>query len=311
MVKTGDPLFLRLVHRVRVTVGYHVTASAPHQLTGTMKIIARLTSPSGWTHDVGLSSPTRVTGDRARNAVTLDLPRLRSLVDRAQTLTGAPAGGAFTLAIVPHVELTGTLAGTPLASTFTPALSFAVDALAMKPGSAPTSAGAKAGGFHPSQKATVARPASAPSTLTVGGQRLAITTVRWIALAGLLLAAAGALLTRLRRPSDPAADDRTRYAHLIVAISAIAPHPARSTIDVTSIDALAQLADRSQRLILHHHHPDADTYLVDDEGTLYRYYTRPPGRDDPRRPSVPDTATRNSATDTRLRAAHAPAGRRA
>ncbi len=40
---------------------------------------------------------------------------------------------------------------------------------------------------------------------------------------------------------------------------------------MTSIDALAQLAERSDRLILHHHRDDADTYLVDDEGTLYRY----------------------------------------
>ena len=40
---------------------------------------------------------------------------------------------------------------------------------------------------------------------------------------------------------------------------------------MTSIGALAQLAERSERLILHHQGDGADTYLVDDEGTLYRY----------------------------------------
>ena len=40
---------------------------------------------------------------------------------------------------------------------------------------------------------------------------------------------------------------------------------------MTSIQALAQLAERSERLILHHQRDGADTYLVDDEGTLYRY----------------------------------------
>ena len=40
---------------------------------------------------------------------------------------------------------------------------------------------------------------------------------------------------------------------------------------MTSIQALAQLAERSERLILHHQGDGADTYLVDDEGTLYRY----------------------------------------
>jgi hypothetical protein len=38
---------------------------------------------------------------------------------------------------------------------------------------------------------------------------------------------------------------------------------------VTSIGALAQLAERSERLILHHRRDGADTYLADDEGTLY------------------------------------------
>ena len=40
---------------------------------------------------------------------------------------------------------------------------------------------------------------------------------------------------------------------------------------MTSIGALAQLAERSERLILHHQRDGVDTYLVDDEGTLYRY----------------------------------------
>ena len=46
---------------------------------------------------------------------------------------------------------------------------------------------------------------------------------------------------------------------------------------MTSIHALAQLAERSERLILHDQRDGADTYLVDDEGTLYRYQAHPVG----------------------------------
>jgi hypothetical protein len=52
---------------------------------------------------------------------------------------------------------------------------------------------------------------------------------------------------------------------------ATVPLAGRTPIDVTTIDALVALAERGERLILHHHGVDADTYLVDDGGTLFRF----------------------------------------
>jgi hypothetical protein len=172
------------------------------------------------------------------------------------------------------VHLAGTLSGHALSSDFSKALTFQVDALQMTRGSEAATSGAKDVGLTPSQTRTVAAASTAPSTLGIRGHGPRVATARWIALAGLLLAAAGAWLSRrpgLRRPANPAAHARARYEHLIVPIAGIAPDPARPPIDVTSMDALVQLAERSERLILHHHRDDGDTYLIDDEGTLYRY----------------------------------------
>ena len=111
------------------------------------------------------------------------------------------------------------------------------------------------------------------------GLGLPVPTARWIAIVGLLLGVAGTLLTGvglLRDPYDPAAHVH-RYRHLIVPIAGTKFDPARPPIDVTSIGALAQLAERSERLILHHQRDGADTYLVDDEGTIYRYQSHPAG----------------------------------
>ena len=105
------------------------------------------------------------------------------------------------------------------------------------------------------------------------GHDVPVTTARWIALIGFLLAASAALLSGVRLlgdSSDPTSHVN-RYRHLIVPIAGTTFDPARPPIDVTSIQALAQLAERSERLILHHQRDGADTYLVDDEGTLYRY----------------------------------------
>jgi hypothetical protein len=46
-------------------------------------------------------------------------------------------------------------------------------------------------------------------------------------------------------------------------------------VDVPTIKALAKLAESGQRLILHSRSGEVDTYMVNDEGTVYRYQVRP------------------------------------
>jgi len=298
IVKTGDPVFLRLVDRLRITVGYRLAAPGPRRLTGTMQILVRLSGPTGWTRSIPLAPARRFAGQHVSSEVTLDLPRLRSLIARVETLTGAPSGGDYTLAVVSRLHMSGTLAGQPLTSDYAPALSFQLSALQLRPGSGSSTSADEQDGLTPARRSTVTASATAPNTLSIRGHGLPVATARWIALAGLLLAAAGALLIRLhqrRRPADPAAHIQTRYGHLIVPIAGMAQNPARPPIDVTSIDALVQLAERSERLILHHQRDDADTYLVDDEGTLYRYQTRPTGHDHRPTPSAPNDPARKSA----------------
>jgi hypothetical protein len=42
-------------------------------------------------------------------------------------------------------------------------------------------------------------------------------------------------------------------------------------VDVTSFKALARLAESAGQLVLHHQADAVDTYLVNDNGTVYRY----------------------------------------
>jgi signal peptidase I len=283
VVSTGDPIFVKLVRRVRVKAHYRLEATAPHRLGGTMEVLLRLTSPTGWSRTIQLAAPKRFTGDYAASDAILDVARLRSLIRKVEHLTGGSPGSTYALEVVPRVHLAGTLASQPLTSDYAPALKLQLDTLKLRPN---TGSSADVAGsddvksiLNPSRKGTVAASTTEANSLTVHGLGLPVPTARWIAIVGLLLGIAGALLTGaglLRDPYDPTAHVH-RYRHLIVPIAGTKFDPARPPIDVTSIGALAQLAERSERLILHHQRDGADTYLVDDEGTLYRYQARAAG----------------------------------
>jgi hypothetical protein len=283
MVNTGAPVFVKLVHRVKVTAHYRLAAAAPHRVAGTMEVLLRLTSPTGWSRTIQLAAPKRFTGDYAAADVNLDLRSLQSLISKVEKLTGASAGVTYGLAVVPRVHLAGTLASEPLSTDYQPALKLQLDAMQLRLASAaPTSSSGPApsdqrDALYPSRRGNVAASTRAPNVLNVRGLELPVPTARWIALIGLLLGASGMMLAGvglLGNPADPSSQVK-RYRHLIVPIAGTAFDPARPPIDVTSIDALAQLAERSERLILHHERGGADTYLVDDEGTLYRYQPPP------------------------------------
>jgi hypothetical protein len=269
-LSTGDPVFLRLVHRVQVTVDYRFAADAPLRLDGALEIVGRISGPTGWTRDIPLAPAQPFSGDRAEGVATLDLRKIRRLTRAVERLTGMPAGGTYTLAVVPRVHATGTLAGQRLGSDFSSQLSFQLDSLQMRPGGGPQKSA-------PSRHGSVTSTRIATNTLGVHGHALPVQTVRWIALGGLLLAALAALiglLPRFRGADDANARVQARYGHLIVPIAGLAPNPAHPPIDVTTIDALVALAERSERLILHHRGADADTYLVEDAGTLFRHRIR-------------------------------------
>ena len=283
VVSTGDPIFVKLVRRVRVKAHYRLEATAPHRLGGTMEVLLRLTSPTGWSRTIQLAAPKRFTGDYAASDAILDVARLRSLIRKVEHLTGGSPGSTYALEVLPRVHLAGTLASQPLTSDYAPALKLQLDTLKLRPdtGSSADVAGSDdvKSILNPSRKGTVAASTTKVNSLTVHGLGLPVPTARWIAIVGLLLGVAGTLLTGvglLRDPYDPAAHVH-RYRHLIVPIAGTKFDPARPPIDVTSIGALAQLAERSERLILHHQRDGADTYLVDDEGTLYRYQSHPAG----------------------------------
>jgi hypothetical protein len=209
--------------------------------------------------------------------VTLDLNRLQSLLARVQKLTGISSSAGYTIAIVPRVHVTGQLAGEPLNASFAPALSFRLQGLQLQPTGGANQPGQALRVFAPSQRGSVSGTATATNTLGVARHSLSVETIRWTALGAFLLAVAIALVTLVLKrgqPFEEAARIQEQYGHLIVPI-VNAEDLGWPPIDVTSINALVRLAQSGDRLILHQRGNGVDTYLVNDEGTVYRYQAKP------------------------------------
>ncbi|HTP21450.1 MAG TPA: signal peptidase I [Solirubrobacteraceae bacterium] len=285
-IHTGDPIFLSLVHQVGVHVSYTFATAAQHDVAGTESIRLRLTGQSGWSRAIVLTPPTRFTGDHTSTVVTLDIRQIESLLNKVGALTGLPSNG-YTLAVEPVVHVTGTLGGHPLNQSFAPSMNFTLGtAQLVSNGASGTSgsssavsspgSGGSSGDLAPSQSSGVGTPSTAPSTITVLGISPQVATVRWLALVGLLLSAGLAVYAFLRKRGEPFEESvqiQAKYGHLIVPIVA-GEDLGWPPVDVPNIKALARLAESGQRLILHNRAGDVDTYMVNDEGTVYRYQVK-------------------------------------
>lgn len=284
-VKTSDPIFLSIVRSLDVRVAYRFTSAAPSSIAGTEEVVLKLLGASGWSRSLVLTPPTRFVGNHTSTDVTINLRRLQALMAQVERLTAVPAFSTFSVAVQPILHVRGALAGRPLSADFQPALTFQVSEGQLQPsdGSAGNASGPGAGSssaganYTPSQSGTIGLPGSVANDFSVLHVSVQVAIVRWISLVGLLLSTGAAVFFYLRKRGEPFEESyriRAQYGHMIVPIVA-GEDLGWPPVDVRSIKALVQLAESGQRLILHSRSDNVDTYLVNDEGTVYRYQVRP------------------------------------
>ena len=268
-IDTGEPVFLRLIDRINVRFAYQLSSALPVGVAGTIRLDATVADGRGWSRTLQLAPPNRFTGQKAAVEGDLDLKRVRALTDRVQELTGA-ASAAYTVTVEPLVTVEGMLAGRTGSDTFGPTLPFDLEPVRLQVGSG-AAGGDGLSPFAPRVEGVGQR--TVDNDLAVGGIALNVQPARIVSLAGLsaslalLLLAAGALLARLRgsEPERIAA----RYGELLLPVAA-APEPSRIT-DLADFEALARLAERYDRMVLHAEADGEHTYLIDDAGAWYRY----------------------------------------
>jgi len=266
-VSTGQPVFLRLVPRLRVSFAYRLESTRPVEASLVTRLDARLSDGRGWERTVPLALERRRSGRDAVLSGTLDLRRVERLVAEVATLTGS-AQTAYTVAVQPQVSVAGRVGGDAVQSVFAPELLFDLGDQRLQPNLA---GGSGVGPLAPRLPGSATRPAAAE--LSLGVASVTVATARALSLAGLaalLLLAGLALVTAGRRQRDEHALIAAAYGHLLVPLRP--PAPAWPTVvDLADLDALARLASQHGRMILRVTDGLAYSYVVEGDGVAYRY----------------------------------------
>lgn len=252
-VNSPDPVFRSLADVVDVRLDYQ---GPP----GVMKVTADLSTSVGWRGQVVLAEALPFSKPTLTRTVQLDLSALDARVQAAGAAIGTPLG-AVGLGIVATVN------GTP-----DPAFAPRLD-LKLTPGQLTLAGDAKGltvKGDVPGQKTV--RVARSVNLLVTTLSAAAARRLSVVLLLAALVAGAIVLLIGARTgPVGEAEVIRRRHAALLVEVRPRPTPPGWSVVDVTGFAALAKLAARYEDLVLHWSDADGETFVVQEDGTIYRY----------------------------------------
>ena len=273
-VTTGEPVFLRLVDRLDLAYTHEVVAGddTPGQtptgdLTG--RLWLEISDGSGWSHRRPLGPEEQSSGGQLAIEERLDVPAIRDLVEEIREESGA-SGSSEKIEVTAEITVDGELAGTPISDNLSPTLGFDLTEHRL----APRTEGDEAVGIS-SEDRTVTVAGAEAARLEFVGRGMDVADARLAGLGLLVLAlltflVAGIAAVRHGRLSEA---DRLhlRYRSRMVEVSSLQPPPNHGSVVVRDMEMLANLAQLSERPILHHVDDGLHTYVVEDETTQYRY----------------------------------------
>jgi hypothetical protein len=260
---------LRLVHTLDVRFAYRIRSALPSGFSGSARLDAVLSDGDGWQRRFVITHARRFGGKGVELAGKLDLQSLTDAVHRFEAQTGVH-NSVYEVELAPRVHVRGVAGGRLVRDTFAPSLSFDFDDLRLQ-------LARPASGVTPKlrvQTKATSGTRTVQSTVALFGVRARVAVARRMSLvivgSGIVFAVAGGILFRRRRRDGEVAEIARRYGDLIVAVAAGERLPG-SERRVSTMEALARIAERYDRLVLHEEQGGCHSFLVDDAGTVYRY----------------------------------------
>lgn len=281
-LSTGEPIMTEIVGPVKASFGYQLTSDAATQVHGSAEMLAVVKTGNGFSRTFPIAAKKTFTGDKVTMTGALPLDAIGSYLDSASSSLATSTGA--TIELMPAIEVSGSVGGHALKTTYDPTLPFTLDGTTLTvsqgQGSA-DGAAATADVLKPSSSSDVKYRSSQPATVSL----LVAHTSRSVALGvgfglvGLCLLLGLWIGRPLLGGDDREAEPeriRALYGSHLVPVRALNV-PEGPIAEVSSMSALAELAKRYESMIMHVPGEEADSYLVWDNGMLYRYTVGKPG----------------------------------
>jgi signal peptidase I len=264
----GDALFASLVHRFDVTFRYRVSSEQPMHLAGHAGIDARLSDGSGWSRKLRVTPEQSFSGSATlvRGAISLDA--IRDQIAKFERATGQLNPGTYKLEVTPKMILRGIVGDQTVDDRFAPTMTLTYDQGRLRLASSDSSDATESDPLRPTQSGV------GTTTHTAKLGSMGVSTARQAAMIGLplsmLLGLLGGFLFYGSRSRDEVASIRRRYGAWLIDVAAV-ERPSHVERHVETIDDLARIAERYERLILHEQRGKLHSFVVEDAGIVYRY----------------------------------------
>lgn len=252
-VTAPDPLFRSLVHTVQLSYAY---TGRP----GTIRVDAEVSSASGWHRQIPLLPTARFDQARTNGHVDLDLDDLSHRSAAAAAVIGMPVD-QVSVAVVPTIRSAD-------GETFAPRLTFALTPTALRLASEKPQME-----FLDSAVPTVGAPRA--NSVEIAGRSVEVSALR-VGAGGASAVAVSVLVMVVlaghhRRSGNGAGTAPPKYRGLLLEVEPIISPPGRPIVDVVHLDALAKLAERFGVLVMHWTRSNVQTFVVHDDGIIYRH----------------------------------------
>ena len=270
-VHSGEPIFPKLTCFLNVGFAYNILSAQLQGISGSYQMVARvMDNQSGWQRTIPMVQETAFKSNSYFTMTTLDLCQVETMVNLVEQETGLHAG-TYDLDIVMHVATASTMAGTAITDTFDPTLVFKFDKTHFFLAADPS----KADPMHFSKQGQAGNANLQANTIPLLGWQPSVLSLRVISLLGLGLSLVLLMMTGWyvfnKARQSPDALFRLKYGALLVDVYEQNLDPTAQVIDVSSMDDLAKLAERQNTMILHMIVNFLHYYLVQSNGTVYRY----------------------------------------
>ena len=253
-VTSPDPIFRKLADKVDLQIGYH-----GHR--GAFDVTAELTNGSGWHTTMRLAPVKSFSGANYDAKVTLDLDALDERATAAATAIGIQPS-PITIALTARVAAAGQPA-------FIAPLQLSLSPLQLTLAGGAGSLSVKDAGAGQAATRVLREIKFVGHTIMTAAQARSYAIL--LLLAALVGAGAIALVARRDAPLRTRVEIERRYPQLLVPVEAMPSPPGKPVVTVDNFPALVKLAERYGQMILTWRRPDADDFVVRDEGITYRY----------------------------------------